>query len=149
LEAPAAGLSIGSAARGPASSGSRLGHRRPGDLGGDGDLGLDGLREAALRSQQVSLVGPAFDLATDAAPVRLVGVVPLQDHLEAKPHRSVADLLLSQHLDAPLDVLLRDGGRHLLDAHEVLLVERAQAIDAGLELAHQCFDLARIHRGII
>jgi hypothetical protein len=56
-------------------------------------------------------------------------VVTLQDHLESKPKRSVANLLLVKHVDAPVDVLARDCRLELLDPHEILIVEGADPID--------------------
>ena len=94
-----------------------------------------------LRPDDVALVGAALDLAADALPVRLVGVVPLEDHLEAEALRRVPDLLLPKQVDLPVDVLAGHRGLELLDAHEVLLVERAHAVDRDLQLADLLLDL--------
>jgi hypothetical protein len=102
-----------------------------------------GITELRFGLQHVALVRALFDLAADANPVRLIRVVPLQDHVEAEPQRRVANLLATNLLDAPVDVLARDVRLHLLDAHEVLLVERPQAIHARLELVDLFFDLGR------
>jgi hypothetical protein len=54
----------------------------------------------------------------------LKGVVPLHESLQAKAPRGVPDLRPSQDPEAPVDVFSRNRGLDLLDAHEVLLVER-------------------------
>jgi hypothetical protein len=92
--------------------------------------------EALLRPQNVASVGPGLDFAADPLPVRLVRVVPLKEHLEAKAKRGIPDLLLAQHVDAPVDVFPRDGRLELLETHEILLVERAQTVDGHLQLAN-------------
>jgi hypothetical protein len=82
----------------------------------------------------VPLVGAVLDLTANALPVRLEGVVALQNHLKAKAQRRVPDLLLSQDVDFPLDVLARNGGFDSLDPHEILVVERPQPVDRDVEL---------------
>jgi hypothetical protein len=73
----------------------------------------------------VPFISAVFNLATDALPVLLKGVVALDDRLQLEALGGVADLLAAQHVDAPIHVLARDAGLDLLDAEEVLLVERA------------------------
>jgi hypothetical protein len=100
-------------------------------LGGVGErLGAEALGGAG----EIALVRPGLDLAEDALPVLGERVVARDDlrHLEAQA--GVADLLLAQQPDAPVDVLARDQRLELLDTGEVLLVESAQALDALLEL---------------
>jgi hypothetical protein len=43
----------------------------------------------------VPLVRAVLDLAADTLPVRLVGIVPLEEHLETEPLRRVSNLLLA------------------------------------------------------
>jgi hypothetical protein len=63
-------------------------------------------------------------------------VVALKNHLEAKAERGVSDLLLSQGIDFPVDVLARDRRLDPLDAHEILIVERSQSFDRDLEITN-------------
>jgi hypothetical protein len=91
------------------------------------------------------LVGAVLDLAANPLPVRLVGVVLLEEHLEAVPQRGVADLLPPEHVEASIDVLAHDARLDPLDPHEILLVERAKAIEGSLELADQLLDFALVH----
>ena len=93
----------------------------------------------------MTLVRALLDLATRSEPVRLERVVPLEDHLEAEALRRVPDLLAPEHLHAAFNVLARHLGFDLFDPHEVLFVERTQAIDAALELRNVLFDLGRLH----
>jgi hypothetical protein len=92
-------------------------------------------------------VGAVLDLAKDALPVRLVGVVPLEQHLEAEALRRVPDLLLPKSVNSPVDVLARDERLELFEAHEVLLVQRAQPIDGHLEVTDVFLDLLGCHGG--
>jgi|SRR5580704_12219692 hypothetical protein len=126
--------------------GSRLWKRRRGRRRRRrGGAARSGIAEAALGAEDVTLVGAGFDLAEDPLPVRLIRVVALKDHLEAEPHRGVPEMLLPEHVDLPVDVLPRHRGFELLEAHEVLFVERAQPVDGRLELAHQYLDLWLLH----
>jgi hypothetical protein len=93
----------------------------------------------------VPLVGAVLDLAEDALPVGLVGVVALEQHLEAKALRSVTHLLLPERVDAPVHVLARYEGLQLLEAHEVLLVEGPQPVDGDLEVTDVLLDLLGRH----
>jgi hypothetical protein len=104
-----------------------------------------GISEAALGAKDVALVGAGLDLAENSLPVRLIRVVALQDHLEPEPHRRVPEVLLPEHVNLPVDVLSGNRGLHLLEAHEVLLVERAQPVYGRLELADQHLDLGLLH----
>jgi outer membrane protein TolC len=76
-------------------------------------------------------------------------VVALDERLQAEPSRRVPDLRPAQDPEASVDVLARDGGLDLLDAHEVLLVERTQPIQAIFELIESAVDLLRLHGGYI
>ncbi len=104
-----------------------------------------GVAEAALCAKHVALVGSSLDLAENSLPVRLVRAVSLQDHLEAEAQRRVPEVLLPEHVDLPIDVFSRDRGLELLEAHEVLLVERPQPVYGRLELADQYLDLGLLH----
>src|SRR5688500_356342 len=92
-------------------------------------------------AQHVALVGAVLDLATDALPVLLKGVVALDDVLQPEAPGRVADLLAPQKVDAPVHVLARDGRLDLFEAEKVLLVERAQALESNLELVDLQFVL--------
>jgi len=61
--------------------------------------------------------------------MRLKRVVTLQDHVESKAKRGVANLLLAKHMDTPVDLLAGDRRLQLLDPHEILIVEGADPID--------------------
>jgi hypothetical protein len=87
-----------------------------------------------LRAQEVTLVGTVLDFAANALPILLERVVALDDGLELEALGRVADLLAPQHVDAAIHVFARDGGLDLLDAHEVLLVQRAQSFEPALQL---------------
>jgi hypothetical protein len=43
-------------------------------------------------------------------------------------------LLSTKGIDSPLDVLVDDGRRNLLDPHEVLLIQSPKALDTRFEL---------------
>ena len=101
--------------------------------------------EALRRAEDVTLVGAVLDLADGARPVLLERVVPLDDRLELEADARVADLLLAEEPDATLDVLALDPGLDLLDAHEVLVVERAEALDAQLQVFDLSLLLFRVH----
>ena len=112
----------------------------------DGELSAAEVRgEAVAPLQGVGTISAGLDLAENSLPVCLVRVVALQDHLEPEAHRGVPEVLLPEHVDLPVDVLSRNRGLHLLEAHEVLLVERAQPVYGRLELADQCLDLGLLH----
>jgi len=102
--------------------------------------------KALLGFLNVPLEGSFFDLPAGAEPQRLMGVVLLRDHLKAKTQRRVSDLLASQHLEATIDVFARNRGLDLFEAEEVLIVQVAQAVDAGLELAHEDLNVLRFQR---
>jgi hypothetical protein len=102
--------------------------------------------EALLRPDHVPLVRAVLDVAADALPVRLIRVVALQEHLESEAEGRVTDRLLADDVDAPIDVLARHGGLELLDSHEILFVERPQAIDRDLEVPNQLLCLGLLHR---
>ncbi len=105
------------------------------------------LAEAPLRALHVPLVRAVLDLAHDAHPVRVERAVALDDRLELEADAGVADLLAPQHPDAAVDVLLRDGRRDLLDPHEVLVVEDAQALEPELQLVDMLRQFLRVHVG--
>ncbi|HVW24766.1 MAG TPA: hypothetical protein VHC69_05320 [Polyangiaceae bacterium] len=75
----------------------------------------------------------------------LKGVVALHQRLQPKAPGGVANLRSPQDPEAPVDVFARNGGLDLLDAHEVLLIERAQSIQSILELVEGAVDLLRLH----
>jgi intracellular sulfur oxidation DsrE/DsrF family protein len=102
--------------------------------------------EALFGLLHVPLEGAFFDLTTRAEPQRLMRVVLLRDHLEAEAQRGVADLLAAQNLEAAVDVFACDRRLDLLEAQEVLVVQVAQAVDAGLELAHEDLNVLRFQR---
>jgi hypothetical protein len=99
-----------------------------------------------LGAEQVALVCPVLDLAADALPVLLERVVALDDRLQLEALRGVANLLAAKHVDAAVDVLARDRGLDFFEAHEVLLVERAQALEPGLQLLQRYVELGRFHQ---
>jgi hypothetical protein len=72
-------------------------------------------------------------------------VVALNERLQAEASRRVPDLRPAEDPEASIDVLTRDRGLDLFDAHEVLLVERAQPIQAIFELIESAVDLLRLH----
>jgi hypothetical protein len=103
------------------------------------------LPESLLRTQDVTSVGPRFDLPNASLPVLLVRVVALVDGVELEAHRRVANLRAAQDPEPPLHVLAQHRGLDLLDAQEVLLVQGAEALDALLELFESGLDLGRVH----
>jgi hypothetical protein len=98
--------------------------------------------ETALRAGDVAVVGAILDLAADAQPVLLEGVVALDDVLQLEALGRVADLGLAQRIDAAIDVLARDGRLELLDTDEVLLVQGSKAFEPRLELVQRYVDVA-------
>jgi hypothetical protein len=98
--------------------------------------------EAALGAGDVTMIRAVLDLATDAQPVLLEGVVALDDVLELETLGRVADLRLAQRIDAAIDVLTRNGRLELLDADEILLVQRAKTFESRLELIQSNVDVA-------
>jgi hypothetical protein len=94
---------------------------------------------------QVPLVGAVLDLAADALPVLLKCIVALDDRLQLEALGGVADLLAAQHVDATVDVFARDGGLDALDAHEVLLVQRAQTLEPRFQLLQRDIELDLLH----
>jgi hypothetical protein len=95
--------------------------------------------------EQVALVGTVLDFAADALPILLERIVALNDRLQLEALGGVADLLAAQQVNAPIHVFARDRGLDALDAHEVLLVERAQALEPGLQLFDRYFELGGFH----
>src|SRR5262249_40571860 len=90
--------------------------------------------DALSGADDVAPIGPVLDLATDPLPVLLERVVPLHEHLELEPEAGVPDVLAPKHPDPAVDVLAGDERFDLLDAYEVLLVERPEPLDARFEL---------------
>jgi hypothetical protein len=86
-----------------------------------------------LRLDKVALVSAVLDLAADALPILLERVVALNDRLQLEALGGVPDLF-APHVNSPIDILAGDLRLDPLDAHEVLLVERAQAFEPKLEL---------------
>lgn|GEM_PF-1344171 len=74
-----------------------------------------------------------LDLAKNAMPMLLVGVVALDDGLKLEAFGGVANFFFSQRPDAAIDILARDGRLDFLDANEILLVQRAQALEPHFE----------------
>jgi hypothetical protein len=93
----------------------------------------------------VALVSAVLDLAADALPILLERVVALDDRLQLEALGGVANLLAAQHVDATVDVLARDLGLDALDAHEVLLVQRAQSLEPRFQLLQRDIELCRLH----
>jgi hypothetical protein len=81
----------------------------------------------------MTAIGAVLDLAQDAHPILLEGVVALDDRLQLEAFGRIADLRAPKDVDSAVDVLLCDTGWDLFDPHEVLLVERAQALDLHLQ----------------
>src|SRR5262249_4656386 len=104
------------------------------------------LADALGGADHVTPIRAVFNLARDTLPVLLERVETLHQHLELEAQTGVADLFAAQGPDTSVDVLARDQRLDLLDAEEVLLVERAQPFDARLELFQLPLDLRRVHR---
>lgn len=98
-----------------------------------------------LRAQNVAPIRAVLDLATDPLPVLLERVVPLDQRLQLEAAPRVPDLLASEQIEAPIDVLARDGGFELFDPKKVLLVESAQAVEANLQLIQGIVELFCLH----
>jgi hypothetical protein len=106
----------------------------------------DGVVAETLRgSPEIALVGALLDLAHDALPILLVRVVALHRGFELEAQARVANLFASQGPEAAIDVFARRQRLEPLDAHEVLLVERAQSLDAVLELSNEPPDFVCVH----
>jgi hypothetical protein len=104
------------------------------------------LGKTLLRTNHMPLVGAVLDVTADPLPVRLICVVALKQHVEAKPKRGIPDLLPAKDMDPAVDVFSRNGRLELLDAHEVLVVQRAQPIDGNLQLSDQLLELDLLHQ---
>ena len=98
------------------------------------------------RAAHVPLVGALLDAAGDAPPVRLVGVVARLQLVELEPRRRVARALLVERLEEPVEVLARHQGLDPLDALEVLLVERLEALELHLGVVEQNVEVFDFHR---
>jgi hypothetical protein len=98
--------------------------------------------KAILGADDVAVIGAVFDLAARSEPILLKRVVALDDVLQLESLGGVTDLCLAQGMDAAVDVLARYGGLELLDADEVLLVQRAQSLEPRLELLQRNVDVA-------
>lgn len=85
-----------------------------------------GLTNMAVKCTQL-------DLAKNAMPVLLVGVVALDNGLKLEAFGGIANFLFSQRPDAAIDILACDGRLDFLDANEILLVQRAQALEPHFE----------------
>ena len=90
-------------------------------------------------------VRAVLDLAANSRPVLLERVVPLDQHLHPETARGVSDLGAAQDPEPAIDVLARDGGLDFFDTEKILFVERAQAVEAVLELVQRYVDLLRNH----
>jgi hypothetical protein len=93
----------------------------------------------------IALVRPRLDLAQNTLPVLLVRIVPLDHHVELVSHARIANLLAAKNPQPAIGVLAGDCRLDLLDAHEVLLVERAQTFHALSELINEHLDLSSLH----
>jgi hypothetical protein len=110
-------------------------------------------------SHEIAFERPLFDPSRDPLPVRDVGRVLLDERLESKSRGGVPQLDLPQMLEATLDVLPLHLRFHLFDSHEILLVQRAQPIEARVEFVEKDLDLVllgqrvrslvEIYRGVI
>src|SRR5690606_8623432 len=67
------------------------------------------------------------------------------DRLELEALRGAVEAHAPEIREAPLDILAGDSGLDALDPQEVLLVERTQALEAGLELRHFHVDVFLLH----
>jgi hypothetical protein len=108
---------------------------------GDGEE----LPAVLLRFEQMALVRAVLDLAADALPILLEGVVALDDGLQLEAFGGVPDLLAPEHVDATIHVLARDLRLDLFEPHEVLLVERAQTFEPKLQLFQRYIELGGLH----
>jgi hypothetical protein len=93
----------------------------------------------------VSLERAPLDFPANSLPMSLQRVVALQHHLESEPLGGVANLFFAQHVDAPLDFLVGHRRFELLNAHEILIVQRAKPVDRYLKFSDQSFKLRRVH----
>lgn len=103
---------------------------------------------AAQRSfgaQDVTAVRTVFDLAANALPVLLERIVPLDDRLQLEAFCGVPNLDSPQLPNAPIDVFARNRWLDALEAHEVLLVERAQPFHTVFEFFDGAVDLGGRH----
>jgi hypothetical protein len=98
-----------------------------------------------LHFQQVAFVGAVLDLAADALPILLEGVVALNDRLQLEALGRVADLFPAQHVDAAIHVFTSDLRLDFFEAHEVLLVQRAQSLEPQLQLFQRYIELGGLH----
>jgi len=96
----------------------------------------------------VTPVGAVLDLTHDPHPVLLERVVALDDGLQLEALARVADLLFAQRMEAPIHVFVDHLRGHLLDPHEVLIVERPQPFDAGLQFFDGDVEFRGIHEGL-
>lgn len=93
----------------------------------------------------MSSIRAGFDLAHTSLPVLLIGVVALTDRIELEAHRRISDLCSAQNPEASFDVLAQYGRLDFFDAHEVLLEQGTETLDALFEFFERDFYLARVH----
>jgi len=101
--------------------------------------------EGALCLELVAAVRALLDLATGAVPVLLQRVVTLHEGLQLEAPRRVADLLPAEHPEATIHVLAGDGGLDPLHAHEILLVQGPETLEAGLEVVQVLIEFVGSH----
>src|SRR5208282_5664655 len=93
----------------------------------------------------VALVRSVLDLAANALPMGLERAVALDDHLKTKAERRIANRFLAERMDSPVDVLSHHRGLELLDAHEILVIERSEPLDGDLQVRNQLLELRLLH----
>ncbi len=74
-----------------------------------------------------------LDLAKNAMPMLLVGVVALNNGLKLEALGGVSNFFFSQRPDAAIDIFSCDGRFDFLDPNEILLVQRAQPLKPHFE----------------
>jgi hypothetical protein len=102
-------------------------------------------RPETFGAQQVSPVGTVLDFPAHTLPVLLERVVPHDQRLELEAPPRVADLLAAEDVDAPIHVFARDHGLDLFEAEEVLLVQRAQTLEAHFQFIQGSVELFDLH----
>ena len=71
----------------------------------------------------MSLVRTILDFAHNPLPVLMKRIVALYRRLQFEALGGVSNLLAPQRVNAPVNVLVNDRRRDLLNSHEVLLIE--------------------------
>jgi hypothetical protein len=102
-------------------------------------LGRRNRCQAARRSLHVALVSPVFDLSARASPILLQRVEALHHCLKPEALRCALEADLTQLLNASHYLFVLHTGLALLDAHEVLFIQDAQALESVLQLSEILF----------